>query len=122
MNQLDSILKQATENKWSYPKKFEFFKNAGVISHSVYFIDTFDSVYKGSFGHWNEPTPANYVACTLSDIFSADSIKSAMKEHGQGKRTYVQFLMDIAAAGVSHYIVDMHSQLLLILMNKKINF
>jgi len=103
MNSVGEILQEADCNKWSYQKKFEALKNAGVVSQTVRFIDSYDSVYEGSFGAWHEPVPAEYISPRLSDAFSEDGIKAALVNRMHGKTSYNQFLADIAASGVSHY-------------------
>jgi uncharacterized protein YbcV (DUF1398 family) len=103
MNSVETILQEADQNKWSYQKKFEALKNAGVVSQTVQFIGAYDSAYEGTFGVWHEPVPADYTSPQLSDCFFEDGIKAALVSRMQGKTSYNQFLADIAASGVSHY-------------------
>ena len=103
MNSVGAILQEADLNQWSYQKKFEALKNAGVVSQTVRFINAYDSVYEGSFGAWHEPVPAEYISPQLSDHFSQEGVKTALVNRMGGKTSYNQFLADIAASGVSHY-------------------
>ena len=103
MHIVESILQQAEQYKWSYPKKFEALKNAGVIYHTVRFIGNYDSVYEGTFGIWHEPTLPDYVSPILVNVFSEEGVKTALANRMQGKTSYHQFLADLAAVGVSHY-------------------
>jgi uncharacterized protein YbcV (DUF1398 family) len=110
MNAIESIIYDAHVQKWPYPKKFEALKKAGVKRYTVRFIDGFDAVYEGTFGIWHEPTPVGYIVPVLADIFSVDLIKAAMKQNGQDK-SFVNFLVNAAAAGVHHYTIDMDSRI-----------
>lgn len=104
------ILQEAKENKWPYPKTFEMLKNAGVKEYNVRFIEKFDACYKGDFGVLQEPVPAGYVMLLVVGNFSQDAVKTALKNHIAGKRNYVEFLSDIASAGVTHYKVSMQDR------------
>lgn len=107
MNQIQSIVQESKRDNWSYPKRFAILKAAGVVSHKVHFIDSFDSVYEGDFGMWQEPVHDGYTSPDLSDTFSEENIKSALLERAQGKTTYLEFLDALAASGVSHYKAEM---------------
>jgi len=110
MHIIESIDRDALAHKWSFPKKFQALADAGVESYSVRFIDEFDRVYRGNFGVWHEPVPIGYAPCVLSDEFSTDGIKAAIMRSMRGQIDYIQFLVEIAAAGVSHYKVDMNKR------------
>jgi len=107
MHTIQIITQEATRNKWSYPQQFEALKNAGVTSYDVHFINGYRYAYTGDFGVWSEPVPAEYVSPPLSNVFSDDKVKDALAARAQGKTTYLEFITNLAAAGVSHYTVDM---------------
>lgn len=110
MHILESILYEAKNNKWSYPKTFELLKRAQVESYKVQFIGMYKAEYSGAFGVWNEGDPIGYVSPVLSKQFSRDGVKNALMNHMSKKTNFVQFLAEIAAAGVSYYKVDMHNR------------
>lgn len=106
-NTIKEILQDAKNNKWPYPKTFEMLKDAGVEEYDVQFIEKFDAHYKGDFGVLQEPTPVGYIVPLHVGNFSQEAIKTALKNHIAGKRNYVEFLLDMADAGVTHYKVSM---------------
>lgn len=107
MKLLESILSNAKNNQWTYPKTFQTLADAGVASYTVSFIGSFNALYEGTFGIWNEPAPTGYVSPVLGDEFSTEGVKMALRRHMAGETNYIEFLADLAAQGVSHYRVDM---------------
>ncbi|MGE4350099.1 MAG: DUF1398 family protein [Candidatus Berkiella sp.] len=107
---IQEILTQAKNEKWPYPKTFNALKKMGTESYKVSFINSYKANYVGTFGTIQESAPAEYHAMHASEFFNGSAIKTAIVEHGQGKTSYIEFLEEIAAQGVSHYIVDMFNR------------
>ncbi len=107
MNKIEAIVEESKRDNWPYPKRFAMLKNNGVLTQKVSFIDSFDSLYEGDNDTWQESTFPEYFSPVLSDTFSQEGIKTAIAERAQGKITYIEFLVALAAQGVSHYKADM---------------
>lgn len=107
---LTNILKEAKEKVWPYPKTFEVLKDAGVISYEVSWINAYKAVYQTTSGEYQEPVPAGFMLVPIASEFSEEQVKQALLDHQQKKTNFVQFLNGLAAAGISHYRVDMLSR------------
>lgn len=108
LHKIQQICKLSKEEKWPYPKTFEALKAAGVQSYEVQ-LNPYTIVYKGESQQWKEPTPA-IESFKISSKFNKNGIVETLNIHRIKKTTYLEFLKGIAAAGVSHYIVDMNQR------------
>jgi uncharacterized protein YbcV (DUF1398 family) len=100
------ILKQAKENKWPYPKTFQLLKEGGVTSYRVLWGETYQGLYKGTFGEWLEPAPKGYRPVSGTFAFNKEKIKECIQRHQKGQTTFVEWLEEIFKVGVTHYVVD----------------
>ncbi|HEV2916705.1 MAG TPA: DUF1398 family protein [Candidatus Babeliales bacterium] len=107
---LTEILKEAKEKLWPYPKTFEVLKDAGVISYNVSWTNAYKAVYQTTLDEYHAPMPAGFTLVPIASEFSAEKVKQALLDHQQKKTNFVQFLNDLAVAGVSHYRVDMSNR------------
>lgn len=103
------IAKQGKAESWPYPKVFHALKEAGVISHEVS-VEDFRSIYSDGSHEWPEPVPEEFQPLKIASQFSEEAVQEALKRRINHETTYVEFLGNIAAAGVVSYKVDMESQ------------
>lgn len=108
-NELNKLLIQAKKEQWPYPKTFEALKNAGVTSYEVKFAD-YDATYFGSFGEWKEPAPEGFHHLTINTQFNKQAFIDALKQHMKKETSYVEWLVQSAAAGVARYVVNMKNR------------
>jgi DNA-binding MarR family transcriptional regulator/uncharacterized protein YbcV (DUF1398 family) len=102
------ILKQAKEGRWPYPKTFQLLKQAGVHSYKVKWGEGYEGIYHGTFGEWLEPAPSDFKPVKKMEIaFSQQRLKESIERHQRGETNFVTLLVELAEAGVSHYVVDM---------------
>lgn len=103
------IAKRGKTESWPYPKVFHDLKEAGVTSHEVW-IEAFKSIYKNGSQEWIEPIPDDFYPVETQDPFNETAVQHALIRHQNHETTYVEFLKNIAAAGVISYTVDMSAQ------------
>lgn len=103
------IAKQGKAESWPYPKIFHDLKEAGVVSHEVW-IENFLSIYKSGSQEWIEPLPDDFHSLRAANDFKEVAIQEALIRRLNHETTYVEFLRDIATAGVMCYKVEMDSQ------------
>lgn len=106
INQIANIIKQSKENGWPYPKTFAALKEAGVTSYEVK-LANYEATYFCPAGEWQERAPQGYQSLEIAESFSQQAVKEALARHQQSQTTYVEWLAETAAGGVSHYRVDM---------------
>lgn len=100
------IAKQGKAESWPYPKVFSDLKKAGVTSQEVW-VETFQSIYKNGVQEWIEPVPEDFRSLNSAENFDETAVEQAILRRINHETTYVEFLRDIAAAGVVFYKVDM---------------
>ncbi|MBA3813869.1 MAG: DUF1398 family protein [Alphaproteobacteria bacterium] len=103
------IAKQGKAKSWPYPKIFHELKDAGVMSHEVW-IEEFKSIYKNGSQECVEPLPDGFHALKAANDFKEAAFQDALARRLRHETTYVEFLNDMAAAGVVSYNVDMATQ------------
>ncbi len=113
MKNIEAIQHEAAVNKWPYPKTFEAFKTAGLKSYRVVLGDHYQVIFEGDSGIFEQTGLDGYSPLKAAKTFSQEGVKQAIYNHMGGKTSYVQFLADIANAGVTHYVVDMNSRAIL---------
>lgn len=107
---IKNILKEATINKWPYPKTFKLLKNNGLQSYEVYFADFYKARFTGVFGDFIENHLDGYKKIESNKNFNPEAIKNAIFKHITQQTPYLDFLNDIAAQGATHYNVDIKEQ------------
>ncbi len=104
-HQVEETIKRARSEKWEYPKLFNALKACGVASYDVD-VATHHIVYHGG-GQSFTDAPQEFHPLAVSSHFSAGKFKEALAKHQAEKTPYLEFLKDIAAAGIHAYTVDM---------------
>lgn len=107
---IKEILINSKENKWPFPKTFQMLKDEGLQRYTIYFSDSYESIYEGSFGTFREESLQGYTPLETSQEFSAEDFKNALMYHIKNNTHYLDFLKDAARCGVSHYRVDMDAR------------
>lgn len=107
MHAITNILKEATINKWPYPKTFETLKANGLIRYEVRFSPYYKATFEMNTGETLvEHNLDGYVPVAVQASFNNHNIKKAIEKHITEQTHYVDFLHDIAANGATHYKVD----------------
>src|SRR5690242_20278932 len=107
--QVLDIAKRGKAESWPYPKVFHELKKAGVQSHEVW-VEDFRSIYKNGSQECLEPLPEGFHVLKTAHKFDEADFLEALSRRQNHETTYVEFLNDIAAAGVLFYIVDIDTQ------------
>jgi uncharacterized protein YbcV (DUF1398 family) len=102
-----NILKEGKAQQKPYPQIFEELKHAGVTSYTVSWLSGYDAIYTGSFGMVHEPAPAGFASVVVAQQADLESAKKALRAVQQRKINFVDWAAQMAAAGISHYTVDM---------------
>lgn len=103
-----TILREGKEKQTPYPHIFEALKKAGVTAYTVSWQDgNYQSSYEGGFGVVHEAAPAGFRSVTVASVCNLQAAKEALKEVQQKKINFVEWVSRMAAAGISHYYVDM---------------
>lgn len=110
MNTIEIIINKSHQGIISYPEAFEALKAAGVEKYGCELTQRYASVYEGTFGQWEQNDIKDYQPLKTSEVFCTQMIKEALGNRAQKKTSFVEFLQDIAHAGVSHYTVDMKTR------------
>jgi uncharacterized protein YbcV (DUF1398 family) len=103
---IEAVLAQAAREKWTYPRMFDALKEAGV-SHYDVTVATHAIRYFGQGGSWQPPVPEGWVALPVGETLDKPAFLAALRRTQTGQTDYSTFLREIAAAGCSHYRVDM---------------
>ncbi len=101
-----SIYRRGAEEKWSYPQVFNALKNIGIERYETNVL-THEIKYVGGGTAFIEPGPEGFKILTAGTRFKLDALKLALGRIQRAETNYIQFLGEIAAAGVSFYRVDM---------------
>lgn len=104
---INAILKEGKAQQKSYPLIFEELKSVGVTEYTVSWKKGYEGVYVGTFGTVHEKTPDGFTSITIAPESDLDAAKQALRENQQKKINFVQWLVKMGAAGMSHYRVDM---------------
>lgn len=96
----------SAEQGWTYPQLFDALKNVGVERYETNVL-THEIKYVGGGTSFVEPGPAGFSPLTAADGFNLDALKAALGRIQRKETNYIQFLTEIAAAGVAFYRVDM---------------
>jgi uncharacterized protein YbcV (DUF1398 family) len=108
-NTIEEIAEKSKAEKWPYPKIFNSLKDAGVEYYETS-VSTHEIVYHGSGESWAEPAPEGFVTLEISSTFDAAGVRDAILRNQRKETDYTEFLQGIAAAGVTHYRVDMNTR------------
>ncbi|OYV48963.1 MAG: hypothetical protein B7X06_00260 [Verrucomicrobia bacterium 21-51-4] len=104
------IVEIAKQAKWPYPKTFQALADAQVISYEVSWEDGYQCVYKTPAGDITEAPLEGFIQPKISSEFSEAKAKQALYIHQHGETTYLEWLQQMADAGVSQYNVRMEQR------------
>ncbi len=106
-NDIALILEQSHDQGWPFPKQFEALKKIGVTSYEV-IPSTYDAVFYGTFGIWRpHQAPDDMPDTPVGAEFNQEAFLEVLNRRMEKEITYIQFLQQIAHAGVDRYVVDM---------------
>lgn len=103
---IKSIVDQAHQEWWPYPKQFDALKMIGVTGYTVD-VTKVDRSYNTYEGSYTLPIPGNYSPTTAAPLYDETAFLDALHQRIQKKLTYSEFLHAIAVAGIATYKVDM---------------
>ncbi|MCA9810120.1 MAG: DUF1398 family protein [Candidatus Dadabacteria bacterium] len=106
---IEEIAEKSKVEKWPYPKIFNALKAAGVEYYETS-VSTHEIVYHGSGESWTEPAPKGFGTLQVSPEFDGAGVKEAILRNQRKETDYTGFLQGIAAAGCTHYRVDMNAR------------
>lgn len=106
---IEEIAEKSKIEKWPYPKIFNALKAAGVEYYETS-VSTHEIVYHGSGKSWTEPAPDGFGTLQVSPEFDGAGVKEAILRNQRKETDYTGFLQGIAAAGCTHYRVDMNTR------------
>lgn len=104
---INAILKEGKAQQKPYPIIFEELKQAGVTEYTVSWKNGYEGIYIGTFGSIREKTPEGLTPIAIVAECNLDAAKQALNEHMQKKTNFSEWLTQMGAAGMSHYMVDM---------------
>jgi len=104
MHPIETIINQAKTQQWPYPQTFEALKTAGVYIYRVD-LSPFLGSYHGKLGVWRETNEG--LSVSVSPHFDSDKVVVALRRTQNKETNYAQFLNEIAAAGITYYVVSM---------------
>ena len=101
-----NIEREAEEKKWPYAYLFNSLKSIGIDRYETNVL-THEITYVGEGHSLKVPPPEGFAPLTASPTFDLAALKAALERVQKRETNYLQFLSEIAAAGVSFYRVDM---------------
>jgi len=108
-NAIEEIAEKSKAEKWPYPKIFDSLKAAGVEYYETS-VSTHEIVYHGSGQSWTEPAPEGFATLEVSSTFDGAGVRDAILKNQRKETDYTEFLQGIAAAGCTHYRVNMNTR------------
>ncbi len=106
---IEEIAEKSKVEKWPYPKIFNALKAAGVEYYETS-VSTHEIVYHGSGESWTEPAPDGFGTLQVSPEFDVAGVREAILRNQKKETDYTGFLQGIAAAGCTHYRVNMNTR------------
>lgn len=106
---IEEIAEKSKVEKWPYPKIFNALKAAGVEYYETS-VSTHEIVYHGSGESWTEPAPDGFGTLQVSPEFDVAGVREAILRNQRKETDYTGFLQGIAAAGCTHYRVNMNTR------------
>ena len=103
---IDEVLQKAIEKKWPFHYVFNSFKAMGVDRIETNVL-TCENKYVGGGTSLVEPAPEDFTPLVAAKSFNAAAVEAACAKREAREVTFVEFLAELAAAGVSFFRVDM---------------
>jgi uncharacterized protein YbcV (DUF1398 family) len=103
---IENIAATSKVEKWPYPKIFNSLKDAGVEYYETK-VANHEITYFGGGKSFQEPISSKVATLTVSDQFNESAVQEAVRTNQSKGSTYMEFLEQIAGAGVDSYRVDM---------------
>jgi uncharacterized protein YbcV (DUF1398 family) len=108
-NYIQALLRRSGSEQWSYPKLFDALKHGGV-EYYVADVDRQRIVYYGGKSLYEQRLASGGDMLSIAPEFNKDALLQAITRNQRKESTYVEFLKEIAAAGIGRYRVDMHDR------------
>jgi len=108
-NFIQALLRRSGTEQWPYPKLFEALKHGGV-EYYVADVDRQRVVYYGGKNLHEQRLASGGEMLTIAPELNRDALLQAIARTQRQESTYLEFLNEIAAAGIGRYRVDMHDR------------
>jgi uncharacterized protein YbcV (DUF1398 family) len=109
-NVITEILNESKKTNRPYPETFKALADAGVSYYRVQFGNGFVGTYIGTFGVIKEKDLEGFQPLSPALQFSKELLINAIRRTQQQKTSYIEFVGELAAAGITHYEVDMRNR------------
>ena len=106
---VQEIAERGKREHWPYPRIFDALKDAGAESYDVE-VSHHRIVHRGGGSQWVEPVPTGWTTLPIADRYDESALNLALRRVQEKKTDYLQFLREIADAGIRSYRVDMKSR------------
>jgi uncharacterized protein YbcV (DUF1398 family) len=100
------VYKKAAERNWTYPEIFNALRDIGIERYETNVL-THEITYVGGGSSYTQLAPNGFQTLELGPKFDEAALKKALSRVQNRETNYIQFLGEIAAAGVPFYRVDM---------------
>ena len=111
MNQVPEILQNAKNENWPFPKTFAKLRDVSVINYEAKWEDEYYLQFNFADNtHFTESGSPDLNSVNVAPKFSALAAKKSILIHQQGETTYEELVHELAAAGVSSYVVNMNDR------------
>jgi uncharacterized protein YbcV (DUF1398 family) len=105
---VDKIDTLARERGWSYPQMFDAFVRVGMEKYEVD-VENQIITYLGHGESAMKQPEGDFSKLVVTKNLNAANVKKAIKKQ-QKDNDYARFLREIAAAGITRYVVEMESR------------
>jgi uncharacterized protein YbcV (DUF1398 family) len=106
LEKIKEIYQEAADKKWPYPYLFNSLKSIGVERYETNVL-THEIKYVGGGAAFVDKAPEGFTPLKAAEKFDLEALKAALGRVQRQETNYIQFLTEIAAAGVAFYRVDM---------------
>ncbi len=107
-NKVIDMMTKAKNEDWPFPKTFNALQELGVLTYRVSWENGYQSLMTMVTGECiNEDNPEWFTQPEIHTIYSEAEAKKALKMHQLGETNFLQWMHDMAHAGVTSYLVTM---------------
>lgn len=106
-NEIISLLNQAKQEKWPYPKTYKLLKEQGVIYYSVSWNDGYAATYNLKNGTSFEEKLLDFKSPKKSNLVSIEDAQQVLKDHQNGKTNFYEWLEQMSSFGITNYLISM---------------
>ncbi|WP_127582155.1 DUF1398 family protein [Paenibacillus koleovorans] len=114
VEQVKQISENSKREKWPYPRTFQAFREAGVVSYRNMLADHTTVFFGGDGTSYEEMAPEGAgPGLAVADMYDGEAVRRDLAHHQQHRTPYVEFVQDMARAGVRYYEVNMERRVVI---------